>query len=324
MTPAMPMQPLPRDPRQLIFPGTAARMGRSTSLSPANSRLAHLCYGRIRLDARQSQVSFETGARETALLCMKLGRQYVPAAGELPTATCTVRVDGQAHELRLHDGIYIPRDSRVEITVQVAEDGGELDLVECAAEVEGHYPLQLVRYAETAQDPSLKFRAGGAATTRDLNIVIGKNVEAGRILAGFTRSQPGNWTSWPPHEHTTLLEEVYVYYDMPPPGFGIQMVYTEPGNPEFVGVVRDGDAVIMPSGYHPNVAAPGHSINFVWMMAAHQERTDRQFGVVNVQPEFAQAGSGLEASRAGASTSPVPATAASTPGGAGQPPGHTR
>jgi 5-deoxy-glucuronate isomerase len=32
------------------------------------------------------------------------------------------------------------------------------------------------------------------------------------------------------------------------------------------------------------------------MMAAHQEIDDRVFGVVNVQPEFKQGGSGLEAS----------------------------
>jgi 5-deoxy-glucuronate isomerase len=32
-------------------------------------------------------------------------------------------------------------------------------------------------------------------------------------------------------------------------------------------------------------------------MAAHREREDRKFGVVNVQPGFATQGSGLEASR---------------------------
>ena len=93
-----------------------------------------------------------------------------------------------------------------------------------------------------------------------------------------------------------LLEEMYVYFDMPPPAFGVQLVYTAPEAPEVVTVVRDGDAVLMPAGYHPNVAAPGHSINFVWLMAAHREREDRVFGVVNVQPEFSQRGSGLEAS----------------------------
>jgi len=35
----------------------------------------------------------------------------------------------------------------------------------------------------------------------------------------------------------------------------------------------------------------------VWMMAAHKEVEDRQFGVVTVQPGFDQGGSGLEASR---------------------------
>ena len=43
--------------------------------------------------------------------------------------------------------------------------------------------------------------------------------------------------------------------------------------------------------------SPGHPINFVWLMAAHREVEDRQFGVVTVQPGFDQAGSGLEASR---------------------------
>jgi 5-deoxy-glucuronate isomerase len=32
-------------------------------------------------------------------------------------------------------------------------------------------------------------------------------------------------------------------------------------------------------------------------MAAHREKEDRQFGVVNIQRDFAQGGSGLEASR---------------------------
>ena len=130
-----------------------------------------------------------------------------------------------------------------------------------------------------------------------MNILIGKNVNAGRILAGVTFSRPGNWTSWPPHEHARMLEEAYLYFDMPDPGWGVQFVYNDPRNPELVAVVRDGDVVLMPQGFHPNVSAPGGTINFLWMMAAIREGEDRQFGVVNVQPEYAQGGSGLEASR---------------------------
>jgi 5-deoxy-glucuronate isomerase len=154
-----------------------------------------------------------------------------------------------------------------------------------------------VRYPDVVRDPSLHFTAGGDATTRELNILIGKNVQAGRLVAGFTRSQPGHWTSWPPHEHADLLEEMYVYFDMPAPAFGVQFVYDDTQSPEFAGVVRDGDAVVMPRGYHPNVSIPGHPIHFVWLMAARREVLDRVFGVVNVQPDFRQGGSGLEAGR---------------------------
>ena len=266
------------NPQKLIFSGTASRPGRHVSVTPENSALEHLHYGRIRLDAAVPLAVFETGGRETALLSMR--------------GTCRVAVNGTAHDLGLHDAIYIPRGSAVEVSTS-----SEVDLVECAAEVSGEYPLQVVRYADVVKDPTLKFKAGGPSTSRDLNIIIGENVRAGRIVAGFTRSAPGNWTSWPPHEHTALLEEVYVYFDMPPPAFGIQMVYTAPDKPEFVNVVRDGDAVLMPAGFHPNVAAPGHSINFIWMMAARREVQDRLFGGVNVQPGFDTAGTGLEASR---------------------------
>ena len=272
----MTMQAL--DPSRLIVSGTASRSGRFISVSPENTDLEYLHYGRIRLGDGTPSVAFDTERRETALLSLH--------------GACRVRVDGDEHNLGRYDAIYIPRGSQVEVSTDA-----EVDLVECAAEVEGDYPLQVVRYADVEQDGELKFAAGGPATTRDLNIIIGKNVQAGRILAGFTHSHPGHWTSWPPHEHSAMLEEVYTYFDMPAPAFGIQLVYTQPDQPEFVQIVRDGDAVLMPAGYHPNVAAPGHTINFVWMMAARREGEDRQFGVVQVQPGFGEKGSGLEASR---------------------------
>jgi 5-deoxy-glucuronate isomerase len=268
----------PLDPKKLVFSGTTAHRGRAISVSPANSTLEHLCYGRILLGPDKTRASFGTEGRETALIVMR--------------GACTLKVDGERYELGLHDAAYVPRGRAVEIDSQV-----DTDIVECSSEVDGDYPLQIIRYSDISANPKLKFRAGGAATSRDLNIVIGDNVKAGRLMAGFTRSLPGHWTSWPPHEHTALAEELYVYFDMPPPAFGIQLVYTRPEAPELAAIVREGDAVLMPAGYHPNVSAPGHGINFIWMMAARREGVDRQFGVVNVQPGFDQAGSGLEASQ---------------------------
>ncbi len=263
---------------QLVFRKTNARKGRHLSITPENSAMEHLVYGRIILDQEAPSVDFSTGKLETGLICL---------SGE-----CIIDAGGQTNTIDQYDSIYLPRDTDVKITTQ-----SKVDLVECSAEVEDRHPIQVVRYADVEKDGSLRFKTGGASTTRTVNITLGKNVDAGRILAGFTTSEPGHWTSWPPHEHASMLEELYVFYDMPAPAFGVQFVYTNPEEPEFIGIVRDGDAVIMPRGFHPNVSVPGHPINFVWMMAAHREVEDRQFGVVRVQPGFDQSGSGLEASR---------------------------
>jgi 5-deoxy-glucuronate isomerase len=263
---------------RFIFRGTNRRKGRHVAVTPQNSSLRRLVYGRIILDGETPRATFSTGAYETGLICL---------SGE-----CSIRAEGETHRVARYDSIYIPRDTDVEVTT-----AGGVDLVECSAKVENKYPLRVVPYSEVENDDSLKFKTGGASNTRTVNITLGKNVEAGRILAGFTTSEPGHWTSWPPHEHASILEELYVYYDMPAPSFGVQFVYTNPDEPEFVGVVRDGDAVVMPRGFHPNVSVPGHTINFVWLMAAHREQEDRQFGVVTLQPGFDKSGSGLEASR---------------------------
>ena len=266
-------------PSTCIIRNTAARKGRSVSVAPGRTAARHLHYGRIILEAGQT-LSFQTDERETGFVCLK--------------GSAEAAVEGKSYELTRYDALYVPRDSTIELK---AGDGG-CDLAEVAAHVESRHPVQFVDFDEVRKDSGLHFTTGGPNNQRDLNILIGKNVQAGRILAGVTFSAPGNWTSWPPHEHAAMLEEAYLYIDMPYPAFGIQLVYTNPKEPELATIVREGDVVLMPQGYHPNVAAPGSPINFLWMMAAHRERDDRQFGVVNVQPEYAAAGSGLDKGRA--------------------------
>ncbi|HTB14304.1 MAG TPA: 5-deoxy-glucuronate isomerase [Bryobacteraceae bacterium] len=256
--------------------GTHAKKGRTQWLTPESGAVRELHYGRIILDAGAAPVQFENGTHETGLICLN-GRAEVMAGGSRFT-------------LGLYDSLYVPRDSSIEVT---ALEAG-CDLAEISAPVEHSYPLQFIPYENVKSDPGLRFQTGATSFERTVNILIGKNVQAGRILAGVTFSQPGNWTSWPPHEHAEILEEAYVYIAMPAPAWGTQFVYTDAKEPELVQVVREGDCVVMPAGYHPNVAAPGGSINFLWIMAAHREVVDRQFGVVNVQPEYAGAGSGLE------------------------------
>uniref|UniRef100_Q01NA5 Uncharacterized enzyme involved in inositol metabolism n=1 Tax=Solibacter usitatus (strain Ellin6076) TaxID=234267 RepID=Q01NA5_SOLUE len=260
-----------------VIRATHKTKGRSRSLAPATAAVRHLHYGRIILDAADAPLEFSTGTHETGLIALN--------------GHATIRLGAESFALGRYDAIYIPRDRAVVVT---PGDSG-CDLAEISAPVTGDYPVQYVPFSQVQSDPNLHFAAGAPSCERDLNIVFGKNVQAGRIMAGVTFSKPGNWTSWPPHEHGRMLEEAYLYIDMPAPGWGLQLVFTNSNEPELVAKVGEGDVVVMPEGYHPNVAAPGNSINFLWMMAAHTEVADRQFGVVNVHPAYAAGGSGLEA-----------------------------
>jgi 5-deoxy-glucuronate isomerase len=270
------LEPIGRD--TCFVRGTHKTRGRTNWVSPGATASRNLFYGRIILNAGDKPLAFENEGHETGLICLN--------------GSATVVTNSSQFTLRRYDALYVPRDSRIEVSTA---DG--CDLAELSSPVENKYPLQFVAFEEIRRDSALHFTAGKPPTERDLNILLGKNVEAGRIMAGVTFSSDGNWTSFPPHEHQNMLEEAYLYIDMPAPQWGIQMVYTNLDEPELVQVVREGDVVLMPQGYHPNVAAPGGSINFLWMMAANREGDDRQFGVVNVQPEYAAGGSGLEASR---------------------------
>jgi 5-deoxy-glucuronate isomerase len=253
-------------PTTMVFRKTNSHTGRHVAVTPENSTNRHLSYGRIILNKDVHTVSFANAGQETGLIVL--------------SGSATVSSEGQRVELQKFDSVYIPRDARIEIV----SDG--VDIAEFSADVSERHPMQVVRYQDIAQDASLKFTVGSAGQQRSVSILLGKNVQANRLLIGFTVSDPGNWTSWPPHEHAKMLEEMYVYFDMPAPAFGLQLVYNDTEYPELVTPVRDGDAVLMPSGYHPNVSVPGHRITFLWALAAHREKEDRQYGVVNVQPVF--------------------------------------
>jgi 5-deoxy-glucuronate isomerase len=273
------MQPYLINPRTCIVRHTDRARGRSRTVAPGITAARYLHYGRIILEATDAPVRIDPELLETGLICLK--------------GDASVSAGGHSHQLTPYDALYVPRAE----AFTIAPGPSGCDIVEIAAPVETRYPLQYVSYADVRRDPGLHFDTGMEGARREVNILLGKNVEAGRIMAGVTFSQPGHWTSWPPHEHAVLAEEAYLYIDMPHPGFGVQLVYVDPAEPELAAVVREGDVVLIPQGYHPNVAAPGHAIKFLWMMVAAREREDRKWGVVNVQPEFAAVPSGLDQGR---------------------------
>ncbi|HXD30391.1 MAG TPA: hypothetical protein VN643_15825, partial [Pyrinomonadaceae bacterium] len=53
-----------------IFRNTNGQKGRHLAITPENSAMKHLVYGRIILDAEVPRLEFATGAMECGLICL--------------------------------------------------------------------------------------------------------------------------------------------------------------------------------------------------------------------------------------------------------------
>ncbi|HZY63513.1 MAG TPA: 5-deoxy-glucuronate isomerase, partial [Edaphobacter sp.] len=190
--------------RRLIS-GTAALEGRNIFIHPGNSSMVEMSYGRIRLNSKLPRVDFTNEGQETGLICLN--------------GKAAVTVGNDTFTLQRKDALYVSRG--LPVTVQT---DSEADLVECSAIVEGDYPVQFIPYASVQANEKLHFISGNDSCRRQIDIMLGTNIQAGKLVAGITSSLPGNWTSWPPHEHAAMLEEIYLFFDMPSPAFGLQLV----------------------------------------------------------------------------------------------------
>jgi 5-deoxy-glucuronate isomerase len=111
---------------------------------------------------------------------------------------------------------------------------------------------------------------------REVHNLFVTDPHARRLMVGETFNPPGHWSSFPPHKHDgrdgePVLEEVYHFRIDPPQGFGHQMLYSGDGE-SVTHAVRDGDAVLLPYGYHPVSAPPGYRVCYLWAMAGAERR----------------------------------------------------
>lgn len=127
----------------------------------------------------------------------------------------------------------------------------------------------------TADDVVVNARGRGNYT-REVHDIFVRDPHVRRLMVGETFNPAGNWSSYPPHKHDGRdgepeLEEVYHFRIDPPQGFGHQVLYTNDGE-TVTHQVRDGDAVLLPYGYHPVSAAPGYRLYYLWGMAGAERK----------------------------------------------------
>ncbi|MFA7229153.1 MAG: 5-deoxy-glucuronate isomerase [Melioribacteraceae bacterium] len=253
--------------KQILFKNTAQKTGRNIVITPDNSDLKFLSVGRIILNKEISEVQFASDEKEISLICVK---------GE-----GTVTIGDTEYNVKPYDTVYIPRDSKVTV-----KTNSHVDFAECSAPVTHKFEPALVRFEDVKNSDKAHKSLGKETDKRELYDLLGDNVKGARLYNGITFIKPGNWASWPPHQHTNAREEVYLYVNMPKPAFALQLVYDDVNNPEHILPVFENDAVVISSGYHPNVAIPGYEAIFIWMLCAKREIEDRMWGGSIVQPEF--------------------------------------
>jgi len=250
---------------------TANKTGSYRYATPDNTALRYLSCGWIRLESDTPSVERDSESEELSLIVTN-GSGLVSVGG----------TGGMEFEVRQYDALLIPPGLR--FTIQTDD---RLSLAEAAAPSSMRGDPQFVSWKAALNNPELTMDAGADQYSRKVVKLIDKNVQAERLLCGLTFGAPGNWTSWSPHEHASTREEVYLYIDMPPPAFGIQMIYSDLNEVDFIAPVFEHDAVVITEGYHPNTGIPGFGINFVWMMAGLHPHTDREWAEMHWQEDFA-------------------------------------
>ncbi|HEY7283736.1 MAG TPA: 5-deoxy-glucuronate isomerase [Actinomycetota bacterium] len=203
-------------------------------------------------------------------------------AAVLPLAgSCAVEVGGRTFELegrddvfsRVSDFAYLPLGTEAVLS---SHGGAEVALPTARAE----------RALEPAHVPArsipVEVRGGGAATRQVTNFLAADAFEADRLIAVEVLTPDGNWSSFPPHKHDehtereVPLEEVYYFRVRGRNGFGLHRTYTLDGEIDETVTVRGGDVFLVPRGYHgPCVAAPGHAMYYLNVMAGPAERAWR-------------------------------------------------
>jgi 5-deoxy-glucuronate isomerase len=133
-----------------------------------------------------------------------------------------------------------------------------------------------------ARAVGVEVRGGGPATRQVNNFLAADAFEAERLIAVEVLTPDGNWSSFPPHKHDehtedeVPLEEIYYFRISGERGFGLHRTYTPDGSIDETVTVRDGDVFLIPRGYHgPCVAAPGHTMYYLNVMAGPAERAWR-------------------------------------------------
>lgn len=160
--------------------------------------------------------------------------------------------------------LYLPTGNSVAFRAETV-----CEIAECRVPSQAKLQPRLV----TPKDIATSLRGGGNAS-RQIVDIIQTEFPADKLVAIEVYTPGGNWSSYPPHKHDVHappaevdLDEIYYYRINQPTGFALQRLYSPSNGEEQTIRAKDGDAVLVHSGYHPVVAGPGYDVYYLNFLA---------------------------------------------------------
>jgi 5-deoxy-glucuronate isomerase len=160
--------------------------------------------------------------------------------------------------------LYLPAQNSVSFTAKTT-----CEIAECRVPSQARLEPKLI----TPNDVISSLRGGGNVS-RQIVDVIPPEFPADKLVVIEVYTPGGNWSSYPPHKHDTHnppaevdLDEIYYYRILQPGGFAFQHLYGGEHAGERTLKARDGDVVLVHSGYHPVVAGPGYDVYYLNFLA---------------------------------------------------------
>ncbi|XP_060085119.1 5-deoxy-glucuronate isomerase-like [Ylistrum balloti] len=233
----------------LIYNKTTFQEGYNaiTELDGVHSQM-HMDFGILKLS--RGAVFHSKEAKERAFLLMD-GSIAFKYANKKNIAMRNSLLDELPHVLQVPKGaeVTLVAHEDSELCVQKAINNTDFEAVYYAPE---HIRQQ--RFGEgTMQDSS----------TRIVRTVFdAKNATFSEMVLGEVINFPGKWSSYPPHKHPQPEIYHYRFPDAPSQGFGFGQV-----GENVYAIAHESTMIIDPWLVHPQVAAPGYPMYYIWMIA---------------------------------------------------------
>jgi 5-deoxy-glucuronate isomerase len=160
--------------------------------------------------------------------------------------------------------LYLPAAAEASFTAETT-----CEIAECRVPSTAKLLPKLIEPKDVAT--SLR---GGANASRQIVDVITPDFPADKLMVVEVYTPGGNWSSYPPHKHDVHnppvesdLDEIYYFRFEKPESFAFQHLYGNPDVGNQTLKTRDGDAVLVRSGYHTVVAGPGYDTYYLNFLA---------------------------------------------------------